>query len=127
MPSKLVSIKHKRVFDRLFKKGNKLFTPLYVLRWSTNLPSLSTKMCSQQISFVISKKQVKTAVKRNFIKRRSRSAMRVLLNSFPIPDGAYVLLLNYRVGTVPFPELVKQLSVSFKKVNDIVSNEVCES
>lgn len=66
----------KRDFDRVFKKGRKIFHPLLGLRFvKTNLPT-------SRVVIVVGKKVSKSAVKRNRVRRRLREVIRVRLDQF---------------------------------------------
>lgn len=66
-------LKHKKLFDEIFAKGNRHFShPVMAIWVETTLPD-ETPI---QVGFSASKKHYKTAVKRNLLKRRMREAYR---------------------------------------------------
>lgn len=70
----------KRDFDRVFKKGRKVFHPLLGLRFFKNtLPT-------SRVVVVVGGKVSKSAVKRNRVRRRLRELIRVRLTQLAEPS-----------------------------------------
>lgn len=114
-------LKSKVWFDQLFVDGqSKKDFPIKAVYLSTE------KLPLHQAGFSVPKRQIKSAVDRNRIKRQMREAFRLNKHSLPDSDSTHfaVLFIFLGRGLVPYQEieksikaLISKLSASWKKTN----------
>jgi ribonuclease P protein component len=115
---KALKLKSEKAITELFEKGQSLsMTPLRVL-WGFNINSSSP---NPKAGFSTSKKNFKSAVDRNLLKRRMREAYRLnkeilFVNSGELPAGLEIMflytskeILPYRVIETSMVKLLKLL------------------
>ena len=101
--SKEERITHKRDIEKLFISGKKLnLFPFDIRYYSGNMGSLNKVLIS------VSKKNIKSAVKRNLIKRRIRESYR--LNKEQLSNSGYSIAIIY----------VDNKILNFKQIDDFI-------
>ncbi len=68
--SPIKRIREKRDFQRVFRQGKRLYSPFYILYYQTNHLPYS------RLGVITSKRNIRTAVRRNVAKRVAREAFR---------------------------------------------------
>lgn len=99
------------LFTQILKEGRSFYTP-----------HLSLKICPRKdqqksaFSFVISAKVVKTAVERNFLKRRGRYTIKKHLNN--LKEGyLYAFFFKKEMLKLPYPLFEQEFLTVLKKAN----------
>ena len=101
--SKEERITHKRDIEKLFISGKKLnLFPFDIRYYSGNMGSLNKVLIS------VSKKNIKSAVKRNLLKRRIRESYR--LNKKQLSNSGYSIAIIY----------VDNKILKFKQIDDFI-------
>ncbi|HAS80986.1 MAG: Ribonuclease P protein component [Candidatus Nomurabacteria bacterium GW2011_GWE1_32_28] len=70
----------KRDIDLIFKKGNFISLPSFTFKFILN----NNNSIKPRVSFIVSKKIVRLAVRRNSLRRRGYSVLKKYINQFPL-------------------------------------------
>ncbi len=97
-----------KTVENIFKKGVFINTPNLTFRFIKSSSGTPPK-----ISFVAPKSLVKTAVKRNSLRRRGYSALRKKINAFPL---GLVGVLMFRKSEVGLPEVKSDIKTILSKI-----------
>lgn len=115
----------KRIMDELFDNGHSIKSYPFVLKWiSTELDS-DTKI---QIGFSVPKRNFKSAVKRNRIKRKCREAFRLnkaALESFCTDRNIQLALFLIYTAREDLEYSVVEKKI--KKINDSLTKQIDET
>lgn len=120
MPEKLsfprikYSLKRKKQIEKLLSSGEKILEYPILIKWS-----ISEKQDSPfKVAFIISKRKVNKATKRNLIRRRLRESLRAIKHLIlsKIPDDIHVSVLIIYLASQPLP-----YSVISEKIKTIFS------
>ncbi len=120
MPEKLsfprikYSLKRKKQIEKLLSSGEKILEYPILIKWS-----ISEKQDSPfKVAFIISKRKVNKATKRNLIRRRLRESLRAIKHLIlsKIPDDIHISVLIIYLASQPLP-----YSVISEKIKTIFS------
>ena len=113
MKSKIVALSKKEDFKNLLKK--KKISNKYVTLFFGTLQNKDIKKLN--ISFVTKKKQIKSAVQRNKVKRRLRSIMNDLAKKVPINFSlSYLIIAKTTMLNNEYRVIKETLFQDFKKI-----------
>jgi len=114
MKSKIVALSKNEDFKNLLKKkkiSNKYITIFFGTLENKNIKRLN-------ISFVTKKKQIKSAVKRNKVKRRLRNIMNDLVKKVKINFNlSYLIIAKTTMLNNEYQVIKETLIQDFKKIN----------
>ena len=114
MKSKIVALSKNEDFKNLLKKkkiSNKYITIFFGILTDKNNKKLN-------ISFVTKKKQIKSAVKRNKVKRRLRNIMNDLVKKVKINFNlSYLIIAKTTMLNNEYQVIKETLFQNFKKIN----------
>ncbi len=102
---------NRKLFIEGFKNGKKFSSPLF----NVALRNSSSDLQTAKFSVVVSKKNFKTAVLRNFQKRRTYHAIREAINAEKrdLPPGIYIFFLKKDAMKVSFENLKAEIGKIF--------------
>ena len=106
-------LKRERDIERLFKKGNKSYADLCMIRFLPNNEELS------RFVVAVGKKVSKKAVRRNRIRRQLSELIRLSLDSIE-PGYDVAVLVSPKAAEAEFAELESSLFSAFKKANLLI-------
>jgi len=113
MKSKIVALSKNEDFKNLLKK--KKVSNKYLTLFFGVLENKSNKKCN--ISFVAKKKQIKSAVKRNKVKRRLRNIVNDLIKRLSINfDLSYLIIAKTTMLNNEYQVIKETLFQDFKKI-----------
>ncbi len=113
MKSKIVALSKKEDFKNLLKK--KKISNKYITLFYGNLKNKDNKKLN--ISFVVKKKQIKSAVRRNRIKRKMRNIMNDLVKKIPINFNlSYLIIAKISLLNNEYQVIKETLFQDFKKI-----------
>lgn len=115
-------------FAILFKEGRFCFGNFIDLKnWKINkekYPQKDFKQDDLKIAFVVSKKNIKSAVKRNKIKRQMREAVRLLIKEKKIRLGYFLFFVAKKeITNKNFDEIKKEIIFLLEKINILIKYE----
>ena len=114
MKSKIVALSKNEDFKNLLKKkkiSNKYITIFFGTLENKNIKRLN-------VSFVTKKKQIKSAVKRNKVKRRLRNIMNDLVKKVKINFNlSYLIIAKTTMLNNEYQVIKETLIQDFKKIN----------
>ena len=111
--SKEERITHKRDIEKLFISGKKISMFPFDVRYCSEKKEYLNK-----ILISVSKKKIKSAVKRNLIKRRIRESYR--LNKLKLEkDGFYLAFIYSSSKILPFKDIKDSVILLLKQLNEI--------
>jgi ribonuclease P protein component len=114
MKSKIVALSKNEDFKNLLKKkkiSNKYVTIFFGTLENKNIKRLN-------VSFVTKKKQIKSAVKRNKVKRRLRNIMNDLVKKVKINFNlSYLIIAKTTMLNNEYQVIKETLFQNFKKIN----------
>ena len=114
MKSKIVALSKNEDFKNLLKK--KRMSNKYVTIFFGSLEDKNNKKLN--ISFVTKKKQIKSAVKRNKVKRRLRNIMNDLVKKISINFSlSYLVIAKITMLNNEYQVIKETLFQNFKKIN----------
>ncbi|WPR73909.1 ribonuclease P protein component [Algoriphagus sp. NG3] len=108
-----------KLIKELFNEGSSFFLYPFKVQF---LVKNETGNGTSQVLFSVSKKKIKKAVGRNFVKRRIREAYR--LNKYLIPSTAPTMSIGFVYVSselMEFSEIQTKLILALKKLASIVS------
>ena len=113
MKSKIVALSKNEDFKKLLKK--KKITNKYLTIFFGNLERKNNKQLN--ISFVTKKKQIKSAIKRNKVKRRLRNIMNDLVKKISINFNlSYLVMAKTTMLNNDYQVIKETLFRDFKKI-----------
>ena len=113
MKSKIVALSKNKDFKNLLKK--KKISNKYITLFFGSLEAKDNKKLN--ISFVVKKKQIKSAVKRNKVKRRFRNIMNDLVKRVPINlNFSYLIIAKISMLNNEYQVIKETLFQDFKKI-----------
>ena len=118
---KIQSLNQNKQFLNILKK-NKLSNDYFTIYFGKNNYEINKKKNNLNISFVI-KKKIGTAVKRNKIKRKLKSAVqKILIDNKTINlRHAYIIFGKTSAYSEKFPIIYNEISNVFKKIKNLNS------
>ncbi len=117
-------LKKMKVIEILMKQGRFVGGKLLTVKiWKINPDKFPRRNYSKDdllIGFSIGKKISKSAVKRNFYKRKIREAVRLLLKEKEILPGAMVMIIaKSEIKEATYKEIETEVSLLLKKIKII--------
>ena len=113
MKSKIVALSNNEDFKKLLKK--KKISNKYITLFFGILKNKDNKKLN--ISFVTKKKEIKSAVKRNKVKRRLRNIMNDLIKKMPINFNlSYLVIAKTTMLNNEYKIIKENLFQNFKKI-----------
>lgn len=115
-------------FSILFKDGRFCFGNIIDLKnWKIDKKKYEKKNLKDtdlKIAFVVSKKNIKSAVKRNKIKRQMREAVRLLIKEKKIRPGYFLFFIAKKeILNKTFIEIEKEIIFLLEKINILIKYE----
>ena len=126
---KLPRLKQRKDFVFVTQKGHRYFSVAFVLQYVCQKPAssasvagtcdkkLGTHLPSWRVGFTVTKK-IGSAVARNRVKRRLRSAAENVLPAQAKAGIDYVLVARAHAGKIAFQQLVADLQKALKTIVD---------
>lgn len=99
----------KAEITKILKEGRGVSSPLFSIKF------VKTNLSKGFFCIIVSKKEVKTAVKRNFIKRRTRAVLFKINKNHKL-SFKIILFMKKEAGEVPFKHLEATIFDLFKRV-----------
>lgn len=120
---KSARLKSRKIISRLFSEGEHVFHYPFKLVYLYVPDPGETEMLKMGVS--VSKKRIKSAVKRNLVKRRTREAYRIhqseILGSLEVSDGWFAIMLIYVGNQIePYALIEHGMKTVLKKMKHAV-------
>ncbi len=117
-PREKYALKSKKIIEQILSNGNKILEYPILLKWLSNTGQES----SLKIAFIVSKKKINKATKRNLIRRRLRESLRMflpqLLSKLPNNTQFYVLIIYLADKPLPYSIIFEKLNSAFVRLLD---------
>ncbi len=116
IPRNKYSIKSKKQIEKILSDGNKILEYPILLKWIPD-PEQDNFL---KIAFIISKKKIHKATKRNLIRRRLRESLRLILPEIlpelkdTKPISALIIYLADK--PLPYPVISEKLNLAFERL-----------
>ena len=120
---KSARLKSRKLISRLFSEGEHVFNYPFKLVYLYVPEPEETEMFKMGVS--VSKKRIRSAVKRNLVKRRTREAYRIhrnaILGSLEPADGWFAIMLIYVGNQIePYALIEQGMKTVLKKMKHAV-------